>query len=72
MKQPISDNAIVNIINTVTEYMYCNWKDCHMEENMTWEDLQKVREEIKENAMDMIKGNLDNFLTKEYLDDLDR
>lgn len=67
-----TNDTIVNIINTVTEYMYCNWKDCHMEENMTWEDLQKVREEIKENAMDMIKDNLNNFLTKEYLDNLDR
>ncbi len=53
-----SDEAIMNIIDTVTEYMYCNYDDCYMKE-MTWAELQKVRNEIKENAMDMIKTNLD-------------
>lgn len=54
-----SDEAIMNIIDTVTEYMYCNWGDCYMKEDMTWDELQKVRNEIKDNAMDMIKANLD-------------
>ena len=54
-----SDEAIMNIIDTVTEYMYCNWGDCGMKEDMTWDKLQKVRNEIKDNAMDMIKANLD-------------
>lgn len=53
-----SDEAIMNIIDTVTEYMYCNWSNCCMKE-MTWAELQKVRHEIKENAMEMIKINLD-------------
>lgn len=53
-----SDEAIMNIIDTVTEYMYCNWGDCCMKE-ITWYELQKVRNEIKDNAMDMIKANLD-------------
>lgn len=53
-----SDEAIMNIIDTVTEYMYCNYDDCYMKE-MTWAELQKVGNEIKENAMDMIKTNLD-------------
>lgn len=53
-----SDEAIMNIIDTVTEYMYCNWGDCRMKE-ITWDELQKVRNEIKDNAMDMIKVNLD-------------
>lgn len=53
-----SDEAIMNIIDTVTEYMYCNWGDCCMKE-ITWDELQKVRNEIKDNAMDMIKANLD-------------
>lgn len=53
-----SDEAIMNIIDTVTEYMYCNWGDCCMKE-ITWDKLQKVRNEIKDNAMDMIKANLD-------------
>lgn len=53
-----SDEAIMNIIDTVTEYMYCNYDDCYMKE-MTWAELQKVRNEIKENAMGMIKANLD-------------
>lgn len=30
-----------------------------MNEGMTWDKLQKVRNEIKENAMEMIKINLD-------------
>lgn len=55
----INDEAIKNIIDTVTEYMYCNWGDGCMKEDMTWDKLQKVRNEIKDNAMDMIKANLD-------------
>lgn len=52
-----SDEAIMNIIDTVTEYMYCNCGDCCMKE-ITWNELQRVRNEIKENAMKMIKANL--------------
>lgn len=62
MKYPsdiISDEQIMNIIDTVTEYMYCNWGDCYMKEDMTWDKLQKIRDEIKDNAMEMIKVNLD-------------
>lgn len=54
-----SDEVIMSIIDTVTEYMYCNYGDCCMNEGMTWDKLQKVRNEIKENAMEMIKINLD-------------
>lgn len=54
----ISDEAVMSIIDTVTEYMYCNYGDYCMEK-ITWAELQKVRNEIKENAMEMIKGNLD-------------
>ena len=54
----ISDEQIMNIIDTVTEYMYCNWGDCYMKK-ITWDELQKARNEIKDNAMDMIKANLD-------------
>lgn len=54
-----SDETIMNIIDTVTEYMYCNGGDCCMKEKMTWDELKKVRDEIKNNAMEMIKGNLD-------------
>ena len=53
-----SDEAIMNIIDTVTEYMYCNYGDCCMKK-ITWDELQMVRNEIKENAMKMIKTNLD-------------
>ena len=52
-----SDEAIMNIIDTVTEYMYCNCGDCCMKE-IAWNELQRVRNEIKENAMKMIKANL--------------
>lgn len=54
----VSDEAIMSIIDTVTEYMYCNWGDCCMKEKMAWAELQKVRNEIKNNAMEMIKTNL--------------
>ena len=49
---------MMSIIDTVTEYMYCNYGDCCMK-NITWDELQRVRNEIKENAMEMIKVNLD-------------
>lgn len=54
----ISDETLMNIIDSVTEYMYCNWKKCHMAENMTWHDLETVRTDIKNNAMSMIRTNL--------------
>jgi len=54
-----NDETIMNIIDTITEYMYCNWGDCCMDEGITWDKLQKVRNEIKNNAMEMIKANLD-------------
>lgn len=54
----MSDEAIMNIVDTVTEYMFCNYDDCCMKK-ITWDELQKVRNEIKENAMEMIKINLD-------------
>ena len=58
IEKVMSDEAIMSIIDTVTEYMFCNYGDCCMEE-ITWDELQKVRSEIKENAMEMIKENLD-------------
>ena len=54
----MSDEAITSIIDTVTEYMFCNYGDCCMEK-ITWDELQRIRNEIKENAMEMIKINLD-------------
>ena len=54
-KSEISDDDIFKIIDKVTEFMYCNYGDCHMEK-ITWNELEKVRECIKENAMDMIKS----------------
>lgn len=53
----ISDDDINTIIDTITEYMYCNFGDCKMKE-MSWDELQIVRQEIKDNAMNMIKSNL--------------
>lgn len=54
----MSDEVIMNVIDTVTEYMFCNYGDCCMEK-ITWDELQRVRNEIKENAMETIKINLD-------------
>ena len=58
VKSKISDSDIESIIDSVTEYMYCNFGDCHMQEGMTWKQLIEVRQTIKDNAMDMIKTNL--------------
>lgn len=54
----ISDKEIRNIIDSVIEYMYCNYSDCFMREDITWKDLLSVRNEIKLNALGMIKSNL--------------
>lgn len=32
----LSDDDIEVVIDTVTEYMYCNFVDCHMNDNITW------------------------------------
>lgn len=57
LKPRISDNDINTIIDTITEYMYCNFGDCKMKE-ISWDELQIIRQEIKDNAMNMIKSNL--------------
>ena len=62
-----SDNAIESIIDSVTEYMYCNWGDCHMNEGTTWDELQEVRKEIKTYAMGMIKSNLESAIKRTNL-----
>ena len=62
MKSKISDQEIMSIIDSVTEYMYCNFGDCQMKESITWNQLQNVRQEIKENALEMIKSNLNNII----------
>lgn len=59
-----SDNAIESIIDSVTEYMYCNCGDCHMNEGTTWDELQEVRKEIKTYAMGMIKSNLESAIKR--------
>ena len=61
MKSKISDEEIMSIIDSVTEYMYCNFGDCQMKETMTWDQLQNVRQAIKNNALEMIKSNLNNM-----------
>lgn len=60
MKSKISDEEIMSIIDSVTEYMYCNFDDFQMKETITWNQLQNVRQEIKNNALEMIKSNLNN------------
>lgn len=61
MKSKISDEEIMSIIDSVTEYMYCNFGDCQMKETITWNQLQNIRQEIKNNALEMIKSNLNNM-----------
>ena len=54
---PVSDDVIYEVIDKVTEFMYCNFGDCHMEK-ITWNELEEVRNCIKEYALDMIKSGL--------------
>ena len=61
MKSKISDEEIMSNVDSVTEYMYCNFGDCQMKETITWNQLQNVRQEIKKNALEMIKSNLNNM-----------
>lgn len=65
-----SDKTIMSIIDTVTEYMFCNYGDCCMKDSITWDELQKVRNEIKSNAMEMIKANLDFDLKSTILSNM--
>lgn len=49
----ISDDDIEVVIDGVTLYM-------HLNNYITWTDLQNVRKQIKTNAMDIIKSNLES------------
>ena len=57
----ISDEDLCNIIDSDTEFMYCNYGDCHIRK-MTWAELEEARAYIKEYAMDMIKSNLGSVI----------
>lgn len=54
----ISYTDLSIIIDTITEYMYCNYGDCTIDKNTTWNDLENIREQLKQKAIDMIKSNL--------------
>lgn len=54
----VSEDVLNSIIDTVTEYMYCNFSECKMQDGMKWSDLEKIRQNIKDNATDMIRNNL--------------
>lgn len=45
-----NDNA-ESIIDKVTEFMYCNYGDCCMKENMTVQELENIRKIIKDNLL---------------------
>ena len=45
-----NDNA-ESIIDKVTEFMYCNYGDCCMKENMTVHELENIRKIIKDNLL---------------------
>lgn len=51
----------------IAEYMYDNWGDYYMEEGMTKNYLQTVCNEIKNDAMDRIKGKLGVRIRKRRL-----
>ena len=49
-KKPSDNNFgdMDKVIDTITEFMYCNFGDCGMRE-ISWEELKEVRKYIKEN-----------------------
>lgn len=50
----ISDEIFEKIIDNVTEFMWCNFEECHMEK-CSWENLKKIRDYIKTNGLNKVK-----------------
>ena len=39
----ITDDVIANIIDSVTEYVYCNYEKCHMIENDVYRIVSLIK-----------------------------
>ena len=50
----IPDEIFEKIIDNVTEFMWCNFGDCRMNE-CSWEELGEIREYIKTQGLDKVK-----------------
>ena len=50
----IPDEIFEKIIDNVTEFMWCNFGDCHIEK-CSWKELEKIRNYIKTQGLDKIK-----------------
>ena len=50
----IPDEIFEKIIDNVTEFMWCNFGDCHMQK-CSWEELKKIRDCIKTYGLNKIK-----------------
>lgn len=49
-----SDEIFEKIIDNVTEFIWCNFKACHMEK-CSWKNLREIRNYIKTEEMNKVK-----------------
>ena len=49
----IPDEIFEKIIDNVTEFMYCNFGECHMQ--CSWKELEEIRNYIKTEGLDKVK-----------------
>ena len=50
----IPDEIFEKIVDNVTEFMWCNFGDCHMQK-CSWEELGEIRDYIKTYGLNKIK-----------------
>lgn len=50
----IPDEIFEKIIDNVTEFMYCNFGECHMQ-RCSWKELEEIRDYIKTEGLDKVK-----------------
>lgn len=50
----IPDEIFEKIIDNVTEFMYCNFWKCHMQQ-CSWKELEEIRDYIKTEGLDKVK-----------------
>ena len=50
----IPDEIFEKIVDNVTEFMWCNFGDCHMQK-CSWEELKEIRDYIKTYGLNKIK-----------------
>ena len=49
----IPNEIFEKIIDNVTEFMYCNFGECHMQ--CSWKELEEIRNYIKTEGLDKVK-----------------